>query len=115
MGAWLSPLTFKMGSGRWRGPEALLEAATLVGCAVALVTAWAAGPGLVLPVLSGVLLVSGLVIAFMHWGDPASSPRLTFKDVGAALVFAVFAAALISDPSHYLPLTGASNQAVAVR
>ena len=112
MGAWLSP---KMGSGRWRGPEALLEAAILVGCAVALVAAWAAGSGLVLPVLGGVLLVSGLVIASMHWGDPANSPRLTFKDVGAALVFATFAAALISDPSHFLPLTGVSNQAVAVR
>lgn len=109
MGSRLLPVSFKLG----RTPEALLTAVTTVGSATVFLTAWTAGPALVLPVLSGVLLVTGFVVALTHWSDSDHSPRLTFKDVGAALVFAGFAAALISDPHHWLP-RATPNAAIAV-
>jgi hypothetical protein len=86
----------------------------MVGAVITVATASTAGPGLVLPVLSGVLLVAGFVLALTNGNDSARSPRLTFKDVGAALVFAGFAAALISDPSHWLP-RATPNAAIAAQ
>jgi len=112
MSARFPPETSGPRSNGQRGPELLLAAASLVGGAVTLVVAWTAGPGLVLPVLSGVLLASGLVIALISRGDPADSPQLTFTDVGAALVFAGFAAALISDLSHVI---GGPSSTIALR
>ena len=110
MGSRFWPVTSEFGLT----PEALLTAVTMVVVVIMVATAWTAGPGLVLPVLSGVLLFPGFVLALIHRNDFARSPRLTFKDVGAALVFAGFAAALISDPSHLLP-RATPNAAIVVR
>jgi hypothetical protein len=81
---------------------------------VSLAVASAVGPRLILPALSVLLLGIGFFVAFVHRRDPANSERLTYKDVGAALVFIAFAAALISSPTDFLLLTGSSDQATSL-
>ena len=101
-------------AGRRFGPEAALTGVTLAAGILAAALAASGAAPLILPALSLVLLAVGLLIAATHWNDPASSKRLTYKDVGAALVFAGFAAALMSDPAHFVPPTE-QTQATALR
>ena len=97
------------------GPGAALTAATALAAGLIAAIAWSGPAGLILPALSIVLLAIGFAIAAAHWNDPADSRRLTYKDVGAALVFAAFAAALMSDPGHLAALSERTTQAAVLR
>lgn len=95
------------------GPAALLAASGVLGSVLGLAVAAVSGVGLFLPVLSGLLLTVGFMAVWASGRDHARREGLTYQDVGGLLVFAGFAAALMSDSSQVL--TGASGPVLVLR
>jgi glucose uptake protein GlcU len=102
------------------GPQSALAATAALAGVFLLFSSWIMPSAMILPVLSLVLLIVGGAIALSHWGDSIESRTLTYKDltykhVGAILVFAAFGAAIISDIEQVLRIFAEYQQAIAVR
>jgi hypothetical protein len=86
------------------GPELMLAGAAAVTAAAILLAAWKLPAVLILPIVSGVLLLVGFALAAAFWHRPAAKGVLSYRDVAGMLVFFGFMAALLVDTSALAPL-----------
>jgi hypothetical protein len=86
-------------AGEANGPELMLGGAAAVTATAILLAAWKLPAVLILPVVSGVLLVAGFALAAAFWRRPVTKGVLSYRDVASMLVFFGFMAALLVDTS----------------
>jgi hypothetical protein len=91
-------------AGETNGPELMLAGAAAMTAGALLLSGWKLPAILILPVVSGVLLLAGFVLAAAFWRRPAASGVLSYRDVAGMLVFFGFMAALLVDTSFFAAL-----------